>query len=169
MRPPGDERRLALRPKVDGAGEAGRSQAHRIRSDNVQKRQSAEAASALRGRRMRHDREGDRCDRPALRVGIWKVAGDRTKALMGLTAEGYDLLEQLDGISLRLPHSQEHAQRFFGHPTGTIPKTCGDSGLPWRPRTKSDARRVSRDIQCAVDRPSRPSSNLRRRVHRTDA
>ena len=37
---------------------------------NVQKRQSAEAVfPQLRGRRMRHDREGNRCDRPALRVG----------------------------------------------------------------------------------------------------
>ncbi len=32
---------------------------------------------------------------------------------IGMTAAGYALLEQLDGISLRLPHEEHFAQRFF--------------------------------------------------------
>jgi hypothetical protein len=35
--------------------------------------------------------------------------------VIGLTEHGYQLLEELDGLSLRLPHPPELADRFFGH------------------------------------------------------
>lgn len=46
----------------------------------------------------------------------WRVAQVRREgeALgVGLTEAGYDLLERLDGISLRLPHEPEFAERFL--------------------------------------------------------
>jgi hypothetical protein len=50
----------------------------------------------------------------------WKVCAlSREQAngnvVIGLTEAGYDLLTCLDGISLRLPHSRDHAEAFLDH------------------------------------------------------
>jgi hypothetical protein len=47
---------------------------------------------------------------------VCQLARDRDRGLMvGLTTPGYQLLEALDGLSLRLPHEPEHAERFLAH------------------------------------------------------
>lgn len=49
----------------------------------------------------------------------WRVCqvrrGDEGKLLVALTEKGYDLMEKMDGLTLRLPHSPEKAALFFGH------------------------------------------------------
>ncbi len=109
---------------------------------NVQKRQSAEAVFrnfAVGG--CATTGKGIVATGPLFEWGICKVTGDRTKALMGLTAEGYDLLEQLDGISLHLPHSQEHAQRFFAH----LDRHDPEDWWGFRIAVEAAAQRVTRD------------------------
>lgn len=47
----------------------------------------------------------------------WKVCqlNLNEQLLIGLTKQGYELLDALDGISLNNPHSPEEAERFFAH------------------------------------------------------
>jgi hypothetical protein len=49
---------------------------------------------------------------------LWEVAGlinDGGEIKVGVTAAGWKLLEELDGLTFERPHSHEHARRFLSH------------------------------------------------------
>lgn len=85
---------------------------------NAAKRQSAEEG-------FRNFAVGGASDRGSNGVVAWgplfswrvcQVRRDDGGVLsVALTEEGYDLLEKMDGLSLRLPHPPEKAEWFFGH------------------------------------------------------
>lgn len=83
---------------------------------NEQKRQSCEQAFAMFALGSVAAREGTLRATGALFQ--WQLAQVRRvdgSYLVGLTRQGFDLLQDLKGLSLNLPHSPIHFERFFAH------------------------------------------------------
>jgi hypothetical protein len=74
---------------------------------------------------------------------VCQIARDPQRRLViGLSAQGAELLRQLSGISLELPHSQQHSRSFLSHLRR------------WAP---ADHRGFQTALQAAADRADRPA------------
>lgn len=52
---------------------------------------------------------------PLFSWGVSQVIREGGQLMVGVTPGGYNLLEDLDGLSLRWPHEAEYAERFFAY------------------------------------------------------
>lgn len=85
---------------------------------NPMKRQSAERgfqAFAIGTVPKRIDGDELRVVGPLFVWGLCQVVRTDNELFVGLTSAGWQLLEEMEGISLVLPHGAEHAQRFLKH------------------------------------------------------
>lgn len=83
---------------------------------NREKRQAAEGRFRLFALgKYDRDEETVSAEGPLFSWHLCQLSRVDDDLVIGLTPEGWTLLEQLDGISLRLPHSDRHADAFLNH------------------------------------------------------
>jgi Arc/MetJ-type ribon-helix-helix transcriptional regulator len=111
---------------------------------NVRKRQSSEQAfRTFAFGVVNMSRSGDLVATGPLfqwRICAAKSSSKGKPVSVGITAAGIELLRSLHGLSMRVPHEQHHADRFFGYLAANAP---------------DDWRALVRLLRIVADRPNR--------------